>query len=130
MPTQTRFRSLTNRMHLVGMLYMINEISHRNFSRPPNSEASKWEHITYSMEKSKDTNINNIIITMYFNCNLNNTRDSKIRDIICDQGMSKLIFECTHFIENSATLLDLILVNNEDMIKFFQLSGTLFFRAI
>lgn len=70
------------------------------------------------MEKAKDTNINNIIITGDFNCNLNNTRDSKLVDIIWDQGMSQLISECTHFTENSATLLDLLVVNNKDVIEF------------
>lgn len=88
------------------------------FYRPPNSESSKWEYIAYSMKKAKDTNINNIIITGDFNCNLNNTRDSKLVDIIWDQGMSQLISECTHFTENSATLLDLLVVNNKDVIEF------------
>ena len=32
--------------------------------------------------------------------------------------MSQLISECTHFTENSATLLDLLVVNNIDVIEF------------
>ena len=44
------------------------------FYRPPNSEASKWEYLAFSLEKAKDSNIN-IIITGDFNCNSYNTHD-------------------------------------------------------
>ena len=88
------------------------------FYRPPNLEANKWEYIAYSLEKAKDTNIKNIIITGDFNCNQYNTIDSKIGDIINDQGMTQLISVCTHFTENSATLLDLLIVNNIDIVEF------------
>ena len=88
------------------------------FYRPPNLEANKWEYIAYSLEKAKDTNIQNIIITGDFNCNQYNILDSKMGDIISDQGMTQLISECTHFTENSATLLDLLIVNNIDIIEF------------
>ena len=88
------------------------------FYRPPNLEVSKWEYIAYSLEKAKDTNIDNIIITGDFNCNSYNTSDSKMTDIINDQGMSQLISECTHFTESSSTLLDLLIVNNTDIVEF------------
>ena len=42
----------------------------------------------------------------------------KILDIVSGQGMSQLISECTHFTENSATLLHLLVVNNIDVIEF------------
>ena len=87
------------------------------FYRPPNSEASKWEYWAFSLEKAEDSNIN-IIITGDFNCNSYNTHDSKILDIVRGQGMSQLISECTHFTENSATLLDLLVVNHIDVIEF------------
>lgn len=42
------------------------------FYRPPNSEVHKWNLIAYSMEKDKDTNISNVIITVNFKDNLYN----------------------------------------------------------
>lgn len=42
------------------------------FYRPPNSEVQKWNLIAYSMEKDKDTNISNVIITVNFKDNLYN----------------------------------------------------------
>lgn len=88
------------------------------FYRRPNSETEKWNLIAYSMEKAKDTNISNIIITGDFNDNLNNLRTSKINDIIKDLGMTQLITDPTHFTENSETLLDLLIVNNIENIVF------------
>lgn len=80
------------------------------------------------MEKAKDTNISNIIITGDFNDNLNNLRTSKINDIIKDLGMTQLITDPTHFTENSETLLDLLIVNNIET-SFFLGWGTTFFQV-
>ena len=60
------------------------------FYRPPNSDNDVWDLIAYSMEKSKDTNIENILITGDFNENLNSTQNPKIIDIISDLGMTQI----------------------------------------
>ena len=70
------------------------------------------------MEKSKDTKLENILITGDFNENLNCTQNPKIIDIISDLGMTQIIRDPTHFTENSQTLLDLITVNNVESIDF------------
>ena len=54
------------------------------FYRPPNSDNDVWDLIAYSMEKSKDTKLENILITGDFNENLNSTQNPKIIDIISD----------------------------------------------
>ena len=64
------------------------------------------------MEKSKDTKLENILITGDFNENLNCTQNPKIIDIISDLGMTQIICDLTHFTENSQTFLDLIIVIN------------------
>ena len=93
--------------YLIGTLY-----------RPPNSDNDVWDLIAYSMEKSKDTKLENILITGDFNENLNCTQNPKIIDIISDLGMTQIIRDPTHFTENSQTLLDLITVNNVESIDF------------
>lgn len=71
------------------------------------------------MEKAKNTNIENVLITGDFNDNIRNSKNCKISGFIKDIGMTQLISNSTHFTENSETILNLLIVNDTEKIDFF-----------
>lgn len=84
------------------------------FYRPPSSDA---EYITYtenSIALAIDTNISDIIVTGDFNFDLLNERTSRKIESICTQyTLFQVINQPTNFTEHSATLIDILLVNNK-----------------
>ena len=52
------------------MLYIKRKFLIGTFYRPPNSDNNVWDFMVYFMEKSKDTNVENILVTGNFNENL------------------------------------------------------------
>ena len=62
--------------------------------------------IALSIERAKNTGIENILITGDFNCNQLIQVGSKISDIAISYGLSRIIQDETHFTETSQSLLN------------------------
>lgn len=89
------------------------------FYRPPNSNREYMERIHESIDRAKNTSINNIIVTGDFNLNqLNNTDRVKIDDISMQFGLHQLINDCTHFTEHSSSIIDLMFVDKKDSVLY------------
>ena len=98
--------SLSNKKHLTGTFY-----------RPPNSPNAVLSSIEDSVSLALDTNIQNILLTGYFNFDtLKETSYRKIHDLCRQINLEQLINEPTHFTENSSSTIDLILTSNKNNI--------------
>ena len=86
------------------------------FYRPPSMGLDGWNYIALSIERAKNTGIENILITGDFNCNQLIQAGSKINDIAISYGFSQIIQDATHFTETSQSLIDLMLVSNTDFV--------------
>ena len=88
------------------------------FYRPPNSDNNLWNLIEHSIELANDSTCKNILITGDFNENqLNILSNTRIKHICNLFNLQQLIHEPTSFNENSSSLIDLLLTNNENMIS-------------
>ena len=85
------------------------------YYRPPNSNNEYFYLISESVDRAHNTNIPDIIITGDFNINMN-SNNNKIMELIKQYNLKQLINEPTNFTENSASLIDLILVRNKSNI--------------
>ena len=84
------------------------------FYRPPSSDAEYLTYIENSIALAIDTNISDIIVTGDFNFDLLNERTSRKIESICTQySLFQVINQPTNFTEHSATLIDILLVNNK-----------------
>ena len=72
--------------------------------------------IALSIERAKNTGIENILITGDFTCNQLTQGGSKISDIALSYGLSQIIQDATHFTQTSQSLLDLIMVSSVNFI--------------
>ena len=87
------------------------------FYRPPNTTPQQHSALTDSIHLAFDTGIQDIIITGDFNLNANATTSVSKLKSICDQfSLTQVISENTHFTESSASLIDLILTSNPNII--------------
>lgn len=85
------------------------------FYRPPSSDSEYFTCIENSIALAVDTGISDIIITGDFNFDLLNERASRKIVSICTQyTFFQAISQPTNFTEHSATLIDILLVNNEN----------------
>ena len=85
------------------------------FYRPPNSEAVIFSAIEDSINLAVDSGVNNIIITGDFNLNMQNVQSARKITSLCEQlSLFQSIEEPTHFTETSSSLIDLLLVNNNE----------------
>ena len=71
---------------LFGLLY-----------RPPNSIASLWDHINYSVENALNTGIDKIVVMGDFNENLLLHTNGKLNNIVLQNGLYQAISEQTFF---------------------------------
>ena len=87
------------------------------FYRPPNADASYLSLIEDSIALARETDISDLIVTGDFNLNTCNSTQSRKIESICSQfDLTQCIDEPTHFTENSASTIDLLLVSNKSSI--------------
>ena len=88
------------------------------FYRPAYSEAVIFSAIEDSINLAVDSGVNDIIITGNFNLNMQNVQSARKITSLCEQlSLVQSIEEPTHFTETSSSLIDLLLVtNNEHLI--------------
>ena len=81
----------------------------------PNSEAVILSAIEDSINLAVDSGVNDIIITGDFNLNMQNVKSAHKITSLCEQlSLVQSIEEPTHFTETSSSLIDLLLVNNNE----------------
>ena len=98
------------------------EITNRNkhvlfgvFYRTPNADSEYVSLIETSINLAIDTGHNDIIASGDFNLNmLTNNKARKIQSLCLEFALHQSIAEPTHYTETSSSLIDLILVHNQD----------------
>ena len=85
------------------------------FYRPPNSSNEYFNLITENVDRAYNTNIADTTVTFDLNFNIN-SNNNKMVELIKQYNLKQPITEVTHFTENSASLIDLILVRNNSSI--------------
>lgn len=89
------------------------------FYRPPNSDRDYFTNIEDSIALASDTGISDIIVTGDFNYNILNPATSRKIDSLCTQfSLFQSISQCTHFTENSSSLIDILLVSDKNYLIF------------
>lgn len=84
------------------------------FYRPPNSNSEYFDLISESVDRAYNTNIIDIFILGDFNFNMSTDSNNKMKDLLQQYNLKQLISDSTHFTENSSSLIDLILVRNNN----------------
>ncbi|MES9881747.1 MAG: reverse transcriptase family protein [Sedimenticola sp.] len=85
------------------------------FYRPPNAKRDYLDCIHMSIDRAKNSSINDIIILGDFNLNVLKQNDNeRIEDIALQFGLHQLIRSPTHFTEHSSSLIDLMFVNKAE----------------
>ena len=100
------------------------------FYRPPDSENHIWDHINYSIDMAISKNIDNVVICGDLNEDQLNPRKIKIRDICLQNSLTQIITEPTYFHESSASLLDLIMVNDSNMIAYYEVGENILGNSV
>ena len=85
------------------------------FHRPPNSGTDYFDLITESIDNVYNSYIIDVIILGYFNNNMASD-SNKMSDLIRQYNLKQLIKEPTNFTEHSSSIIDLILVRNNNNI--------------
>ena len=89
------------------------------FYRPPNASSNYYSLIEDSLHLAVDTGNNDVVVIGDFNFNLLSSQTSRKIDSLCSQfAFYQSIDQPTHYTENSASLLDTILVHNKDSLVF------------
>ena len=86
------------------------------FYRPPNTDAHYFNHIIESIDRAHNTDISDIIILGDFNYNMLSDNYNKMKELTKTYNMKQLIAEPTYFTENSSSLIDLIIIRNNNNI--------------
>ena len=89
--------------------------SFRRFYRPPNSGTDYFDLITESIDNAYNSDIIDVIILGDFNYNMASD-SNKMSDLIRQYNLKQLIKEPTNFTEHSSSIIDLILVRNNNNI--------------
>ena len=85
------------------------------FHRPPNSDSVYYSTSEDSIHRAVDTGVSDIIVTGDSNLYMLNPQTARKISSSCDQfSLHQMIKDPTHFTENSSSLIDLVLVSNED----------------
>ena len=84
--------------------------------RPPNSSSDYFNLMLESIDRAHNTNIYDIIITGDFNYDMLSNGSNKMTDLLQQYNLTQLIAKETHFTEQSASLIDLIIVRNKNNI--------------
>lgn len=83
--------------------------------RPPNAGPNYWTLIQESIDRARNTNINDIVILGDLNNDLLIPQRCKhLKDVISNFNLKQLIEEPTHFTEYSSSLIDIIMVTNSN----------------
>ncbi|MCG8046087.1 MAG: reverse transcriptase family protein, partial [Candidatus Thiodiazotropha taylori] len=82
--------------------------------RPPNSNNDYFNLLLESIDRAHSTNTQDIVITGDFNFNMLADSNNKMKDLLQQFSLTQLIDEPTHFTEQSASLIDLIIVRNSN----------------
>ena len=88
------------------------------FYRPPNGTLGYMDLIKESTDRAYNTNIVDIIITGDFNYNMISNDNNRLKELNLEYNLNQLITDRTHFTEHSSSLIDLILLRNNDNILF------------
>ena len=99
----------------IEILMNSREVLLGGFYRPPNSGADYVDLITESIDNAYNSNIIDVIILGDFNYNMASD-SNKMSDLIRQYNLKQLIKEPTNFTEHSSSIIDLILVRNNDNI--------------
>ena len=99
---------------LLLLLQLQQEVIFGLFYRPPCSDAEYFTGIDNSVELAEDTGISAIIITGDFNFDVLNERTARKIETICIQYTFP--GQPTNFTEHSATLIDILLVNDKQLL--------------
>ncbi|MEW8544911.1 MAG: reverse transcriptase family protein [Candidatus Thiodiazotropha sp.] len=94
------------------------------FYRPPNSNIAYFDRIKESIDRAYNTGLIDIYILGDFNSNMYIANNNKMRDLIQEFNLKQLINEPTHFTEHSSSLIDLILVRNENNVLMSEVADT------
>ena len=87
------------------------------FYRPPSTNRAVDALIEDSFSLAFDSGVQDIIVVGDFNYNPSNRHLSKILQSLCNQfSLTQCIEEPTHFTENSASIIDIILVKNKNLL--------------
>ncbi|VDI39465.1 Hypothetical predicted protein, partial [Mytilus galloprovincialis] len=91
----------------------------------PDSNAQYWDNMNLSIENAFNSGIDKIVVTGDFNENLLNYRNTKLTNIILQNGLNQAIDQPTFFCETSSSLLDLILVNDPDILLYTEVGDNI-----
>ena len=85
------------------------------FYRPPNADGQYFSNIEDSISLAVDTGISDIIVTGDFNSNFFNAQSRRKIDMLCTKfSLHQTIDQPTHYTEHSSSLLDIVLISNND----------------
>lgn len=88
------------------------------FYRPPNTNNDYLQCIENSIGLAIESGVENVVIMGDFNLDVNVTHKRRKIDDLCNQfSLNQLITTPTHFTETSSSVIDLIFVNNDDIVK-------------
>ena len=88
----------------------IQESTCRRHLQTQNSNSDYFNLILESI--THNTNISDIIITGDFNYNILSSNNNKVKDLLQQFNLTRLITDATHFTEASASLIDLMIVRD------------------
>lgn len=86
------------------------------FYRPPNSNQDYFNLMKESIDRAYNCNILDTIITGDFNIDMSSHSNNKLSELMLEYNLHQLIEDHTHYTENSSSLIDLILVRNNNSI--------------
>ena len=92
------------------------------FYRPPDSQVHIWDHINQSLENALDAGFENIVVMGDFNENLLSPNLNKLKNVLSQNSLYQAITEPTFFCENSSSLLDPLIVNNQNILAYHEVS--------
>ena len=107
-------------LNVYGLKYFSQPISQNLFGvfyRPPSADRLYTNAIGESIGLARETRIHDIFITGDFNINaLSEPTTRKINELCLQYDLTQLIYEPTHYTEQSSFVIDLIFVSNENAV--------------
>ena len=103
----------------VEMIVRGHKFLHAGFYRPPNSGREYWGSIESTFDNLSNSDSGDLIILADFNCDMQQRNTpNKMHDLALSYNLTKLIDEPTHYTEHSSSLIDLILVNKPENVRY------------
>ena len=97
-------------------LNTVKNVSRQWLLQTPNSGDGCFTFINENVDMACSTDIRDIIVLGDFNINTLNVNNNKIKELMQEYNMKQLISGPTNFTEHSSTLIDLMLVRNNNNI--------------